>query len=169
MKDVGDRGLAGPVLSHEEDGRAHRGELLHLLDQLLDLGALSDQASVDVGGLQAGVGVRRRPLGLDLAELDPALEGRDQLVHAERLLEVVERAVLERLDGALRARVRRHDDRHVVGIVGLQLLQQRDPIHRLHVDVGQDHVELLGLVARQPLLPVGRKCGLVAGRLNDRL
>ncbi len=110
-----------------------------------------------------------RPLGLDLAELDPALESGDELVHTERLLEVVERAELERLDGALGARVRRHDDRDGVGVVLLELLEERDPVHRLHVDVGEHHVELLGLVARQRLLAVRRKRGRKSGRLNDRL
>jgi hypothetical protein len=99
----------------------------------------------------------------------PRLQGRDQLVHPERLLEVVEGAELERLDRALGARVRRHDDRDVVGVVGLELLQERDPVHRLHVDVGEHHVELLGLVARQTLLAVGRERGREACRLDDRL
>ena len=50
-------------------------------------------------------------LGLKLAELDPAPERRDEFIHAKGFLQIIERAVFQRLHRALRRSVGRHDVR----------------------------------------------------------
>ena len=122
--------------------------------------------SLALPGRQRGMG---GALGIELAELHAALERGDEFVDPERLLQVVEGPELERLDRAVGAGVGRHDDDHAVGIVELELLEQRDAVHRLHVDVGEHEIELLGLVAGERLLAVGGKRGGKPGRLDDRI
>ena len=90
---------------------------------------------------------------LNLSRFHAAFEGGNELVDLERFLQIVESAELQRLDRAVGARIRRHDDDHAIGIVELELLEERDAIHRLHVDVGEHEIEFLGLVADERLSP----------------
>ena len=101
---------------------------------------------------------------LELFELDAPLQGGDQLIDAERLLQVVEGSELERLDGAFGAGVRGHDDDDAGRIVRFEMLEQGDAVHRLHVDVGQDQVVFVGLVEGEGLFPIGgKRCGKARG------
>ena len=108
-------------------------------------------------------------LGHRLLKLHAAAERAHEFIDLERLLQVIERTRLERLNRALRARVGGHDDDHRTRVVELQLLEQRDAVHRLHVDVSEDEVEFVGLVTDQRLLAIGRERGLVTGRVDDSL
>src|SRR6185295_11102340 len=86
--------LAGTVLTLQEDGRAHGGELLHLLDELFDYRARAGQTALDILGLRRRRESAVSALALKLLELDAAPERRDELIDAERLLQVVKRAKL---------------------------------------------------------------------------
>jgi len=117
----------------------------------------------------AGRPARETAFDAHLPGLHAALQGGNELVNLERLLQIVERAELQRLNRAVRARIRRHDDDHAVGIVLLELLEERDAIHRLHVDVGEDEIEFLGLVSHQRLLPVSGERSREPCGLDDRV
>jgi hypothetical protein len=73
------------------------------------------------------------------------------------------------LDRALGRGVSGHDDNNDGGVVGLELAEEGDAVHRLHVDVGQDKVELFAFVFGEGLFAVGRKSSLIAGRRDYRL
>ena len=60
--------------------------------------------------------LERLVLDAQLAMLGGAAENRHQLVVAERLLDVVERALVHRLHRRLQRRLRRHEDHRHVGI-----------------------------------------------------
>jgi hypothetical protein len=74
-------------------------------------------------------------------EVLPDLEA--ELVHAERLGEVVDGAKPHCLDGGARGRVRRHHERDDVAIDFLGRAQHVNTAHIGHLDVGKEQVEIV--------------------------
>ena len=96
--------LARPVLARDQDPAVGRGDPPDLLAEPPDGGALPDEM---VAGLEplAELDV----LLLELALAEGVLDGQDDLVERERLLEKIEGAELGRLDGRLDRPVARDD------------------------------------------------------------
>ena len=86
----------------------------------------------------------------------------------ERLLDVVEGAQLDRLDGAVDRAVRGdHDDRHV-GVLGHHAPQEAHAVEARHAQVGDERGDVLVAVdERQGLLAVARLEHLVAVTCED--
>ena len=77
-----------------------------------------------------------------------------QLVHAERLREVVDRAEPHRLDRGVGGRERRHHERDDVAVEVLGRAQDLDAADVGHPDVGQQQIDRLALqLARSPARP----------------
>ena len=110
---------------------------------------------------------RQRALEQDVLDTQPAglqvlphLEA--QLVHVERLGEVVRRAEPQRLDRGLGGGVGRHHQGHDVPVAGLGLAQHLHAVDVRQTDVGQQQVEDLVLKGRDGLAAVGGHVHVVA-------
>ena len=84
-------------------------------------------------------------------------------VGRDRLDQVAERAVLDRLQRALQRRAAGHEDHRHVEIGLADRAQQRQPVHVGHGDVADDGVEPLRLRQRRRLAPVVATRDLEAG------
>jgi hypothetical protein len=170
VEQLGGRFVATAGFARDEHRGLRGGEFLELRDEPFHLLAFAEEPRFEISGLDRRDGAA---LALTLhhgaAKLEPPLQRVHELIDLEGLLQVVEGAELQRLDRALRAGVGRHDDDDGGRIERLELFEQRDAVHRLHVDVGEHEVVFFGLVAGQALLAVGRKRGLVTGRRDDGL
>ena len=154
VEHLGHEPFAGTALPHKKHRRMDGAELLDLLYELPGLGALTDQSLLYLRRLD---GRQPRPggtLGARLPAFHAALQSGDELIDLERLLQIVKSSELQCLDCAVGAGICRHDDDHAVGIVQLELLEKRDAVHRLHVDVSQNDIEFLSLVAHQGLFAI---------------
>ena len=106
--------------------------------------------------------LQQQVLLLQTARLEVLPDLQPQLVHAERLGEVVERAEAHRLHRGVRRRERRHHERDDLGVDLLGGAQHVDAAHVGHPDVRQQQVERLGLEPRDRLAPVLREHDVVA-------
>ena len=97
--------------------------------------------------------------------LDPG----QQLAHPERLGDEVGRAEAERADGGLLGRHRGdHQDRQVLEArIGLDPLQELQPVHLGHHDVEQQQIERLRLEMLEQVLAAGDGEHVVAVLLED--
>jgi len=123
VEDFGGRGFASADLALQKDGSADGGELFDLLNQLFDRSARTDDSRLDVAGGGGVLGAGVLLFRLELFELDAPLQGGDQLIDTERLLQVVEGSELECLDGAFGAGVRGHDDDDAGRVVRFEMLE----------------------------------------------
>ncbi len=108
------------------------------------------------------------------APLDRAGERGSEVVAVDRLLDVVVRAPAQSLDGEVVLAVTGDQDRRRVRPHALDLVQQREPVHPGHLDVGDDRVVVLvgDLPERVPGRVAGLDCELgqaQAERLGQRL
>ena len=109
---AGQEVLAGAALAEQEDGLVGGGDAAGVGDDAAHRGGLGDDAAEALARVEpAGEGVGPRG---DRAALDDVADAHPELVHRERLDEVVGGAELHRLDGVLRGRVRGHQ--HDVGV-----------------------------------------------------
>ena len=86
---------------------------------------------------------------LEVALLEDGLQHPFEAAEVDRLLDVVGRAELDRLDRVLHGRVPAHEHELDVRVAVLQVAQQLEPAHPGHADVGQDHVNGLLVERRQ--------------------
>ncbi len=84
--------------------------------------------------------LERLVLDAKLPMLGGAPQDRDQLVVAERLLDVVERALVHRLHRRLQRGLRGHEDDRHVGIALPRGREDLDAAHVRHADVGEHDV-----------------------------
>ena len=143
--------LARPALAGDEDRRLSLrdagDEVVHFLHR--------SARAEHVAELLLLLHRRAKPLHF-LAKLlvgDRALERERDVLHLERLRHEVVRAGADGAYGRLEAAERRDDDDRHVGPVGDHLLAELEPGRALHVQVGDDDVEVLGIEAsarRQP-------------------
>ena len=142
--------LAGAALAGDHHGDVAGGHLADGLEHLLHRRGTPDDALLVVlgvdgrlvvaGGAQVGVG------------LQGVLREGKHLLRIERLHDVVERAVLHRLDGRLGRAKRGHEDDQLPGIDRADVLQRLDPAHPAHADVQEDDVRRAGLHVGDRLL-----------------
>jgi hypothetical protein len=95
--------------------------------------------------------------------LDRALE----VVDDARLDEVVVDALPERVNRRLDGGVAGEDDGHEAGVLGLQLVEQRDAVHVLHAEVCEDEVERAAGDLLEGLGAVGGRLDVVALLFED--
>jgi hypothetical protein len=166
MQVAGEGLAAGADLADQQHRRVVRGNLLHLLAQLLHRAALADRGHQrrDQDALRLPLAPRR---------LEGLLDGAQQLGQRERLLHEIEGPEARRLHGGLhRAMAGKHDHREAQLLRIRPLAQQRDAVGVRHPDVEQHEVRLL---ARTRSARLGRVGGhlhlvtLVAEDLPQRL
>src|SRR6266850_168651 len=88
----------------------------------------------------------RSPVGrLQRLELDRPADHDEQLGRLKGLDEIVLGAQAHRLDRRLDGPVGRHDDDGQIGVIGLDLAHERDPVHAGKPPVGQHQVHVFGL------------------------
>ena len=145
-----DQLLAGAGLAGDQHGALGLGHQLRPLDHFLHRPAAADDAVVIellVALVDQIAVVGAQPLVLERAPDDD-----EQLVDLERLLQVVERAELHRLDRALDRGVRGHHQdlrTFTFGRGGDELADQLQAAQLRHHVVDDHHVE--GALAEQPL------------------
>jgi hypothetical protein len=149
---AGDDFFPGARFPFDQHGAVGRGDLLR---QLQDLGEGARLAQ----GLREARALAPPDLLLQLLVLGaeaPMLGGtaadRHQVVVRERLLDVVERALVDGLDGALERRLGGHQDDRGLHIVLSHRRQDVDPRHLGHPHVGQHDVGTGGLEQLEPRL-----------------
>jgi hypothetical protein len=145
--------LARAALAGDEYGRGRRRDPL---DHVLHLG----QCVAVAGEQRLGVLVARQT---DFARRQPACADRllhdlADLVRIERLREIVERALLQRLDGAAHGAVRREHHHGDLRMRQSHGLEQLEPVHLGHTKIRQDRVDGL---AREDL-----ECRATVGRVE---
>ena len=163
MQRLGDQLLAGAALAGDQHRRRRVGDPLDHREHAVHLGRVADQPepAADVVGGRVQPGLGRGAVGRGLAHR--LVDDRADLLLLERLLDVVEGAGLDRLDGvADRAVGGHHDDRHVRvgphrGAQHLHAVEPRHPQvgdhdvdavergHRLGAVGGQHHVVAVAL------------------------
>src|SRR6266478_6064000 len=92
-------------------------------------------------------------LRLEEALLRRAPADRDQVVVRERLLDVVERALVHRLDRALKRRLRGHEDHGSLGVLLPHRGEDLGARDARHLDVREDDVGRASLQRLEPRLP----------------
>jgi hypothetical protein len=126
--------LAGPRFAGDQHGRVRLRQPPDRPEHLLHRRRLAE----DFRRLRAGRLDRRH----DRRLAGRAANERDRVVDVERLGQVLERAALERLHGAVEVRVRGHHDDRDVRKALLDLGEQRDARLARHPDVGDEHLRL---------------------------
>src|SRR5581483_3948064 len=137
---AGDDFFAGPRFALDQDGRfggRHGFGEGHDIQPGL---AGADRPTIGATLATLDLLAQRRVLDAQLAVFGGALENRDQLVVPERLLDVVERALVHRLHRGLEGRLGRHQDHRRVGIPGADRAQHLHAAHGGHADIAQDDV-----------------------------
>jgi hypothetical protein len=155
----GEEGLAGAALAGHQDRGAAVGDGLDEVEDLEHLVVVADDV------LEAEPEVELLLQGLVLEDegllADGLLDRDADFVVDDRLREVVERAELDRLDGALDRAVARDHDGHDVGEAALEGAEEFGGLDAGHVDVGEqdfdlgafhDRHRLVGLVGRADLV-----------------
>jgi hypothetical protein len=152
--------LAGAALAGDEHGAVGRRDRLGQSQRLTPGARAAGRrhhaatiATLDLLGQALVLGAQR-------ARLERAAHDRHQLVVAERLLEVVERAIVDGLDGALQRRLRRHQHHGEAGVQRPRRGEQLQPVHAGHAHVADDDV---GTQLREPLQPGAAALGDVGG------
>ena len=103
---------------------------------------------------------------LELLELDGPADHQEQLGRLERLHQVVLRAEAHGLHRRLDGAVGGHDHHRQVGMLGLDLPDQLDPVHAGQAAIGQDQIHVLGLDGLEGLLSALDRQDLVALQLE---
>ena len=163
VDELRDHLLAAAAFPGDEHGRVGRR---HLAGQL-------DRPAERRGGAEQGdlVAVRVPPLQVLL--LLAGLTGHGQRVHRpadqhlevggrERFREVVERALPQRLDARLHARIPRHHDHDGVVVGGERRAEQRQAVDLRHVEVGEHDVEPAAFQEVERFLPAAADRHVVA-------
>ncbi len=126
------------------DRGGHLGQRPDPLDRLAELLC----ARLDDALELRGVALERRLLlghpALELADLHGATQRRDQVLAVERLLHVVVRAGAQRSHRKVVLPVPGDEQRGRVGPEDADLVQQREPVHARHLDVGHDDIVVGG-------------------------
>ena len=139
---LGGQILAGAALARQQHRR--RRARRDLLEQRLHRGdgrRLADDAIEAVG---LGLARAQRPhFAPQLRRLERLLDEQRDLVEVERLVRVVIRALLHRLDGGLDARVRGQQDDERVGIALLDPLEHRQAVAVRQPVVEQHQIDAL--------------------------
>ena len=140
MEAARDELLAGAALAVDQDGlRLAAGELADHVAELAGRLGLADELVDAILLLLELVEPLDLPAGPHL--LERAHHGQLELVQVlERLLEVVRRACLHRLDGALHLAVARDDDHDDLGVTALEHLEHVHPVAVRQPEVEQDDV-----------------------------
>ena len=137
---TGEDFLTGPALSREQDCRVGRSDLLGKLEDFVEPLGFSDRPD-DAGPVPAA------DLLLQVLVLDPnraviagPAQNSDQFVVGERLLDVVERALVDCLNRGLQRGLGRHQDHRRHRVLLPDRVQDVDAGHLRHSHVGQDDV-----------------------------
>ena len=141
MDGAGDELLAGAALARDEHGGQAVGGLPDGLEDLEHLAAPADE--VVEAPLAAELPLERLVLVPEALALQRVREDELDLVHLERLGDVVVRAELHRLHRRLGGRERGDDHHDGLGRVLLRRPEHREAVHLPHPEVGDDQVEHL--------------------------
>ncbi len=142
VNDLGGEILAGAALPCQEHGRGRAGgDLLQQRADVHDRVARADDA-VEAVRLRLGA-PQRAHFAAQPRRLERLLDKERDLVEVERLVGVVIRALLHRLDGRLDARVGRQQDDEGVGVGALHPPQDVEAIAVRQLVVEQDEVHAL--------------------------
>ena len=158
----GDELLAGAALALDEDGFRRRGHAADLLAQTLHRRARTDH----LGRLRAGL-PRGGRFAHQAAVPDGLADQRFNLVGAERLLDVVERAVAHRLDRRGDRGVGRHHHDLRPVTPPLELDDQLQAGHPRHLHVGDNAIERHAGDPLEGLRPARAAAHFVTGALED--
>ena len=158
VQQVGDQLLAGAALAGDQHGAARRRDLAHDLEDPRERRAAADDLGRLAQRLEAVLeGQVLEPQRLDL---ERARDELDDLLHAHGLGEVVDGALLERLDGGLHRALAGDDDDREEGVELPEGLEEDQAVHAGHHQVGQDEV---GLLRARQLQPLGPRAGAEDG------
>ncbi len=138
------RPLAGTGRPHDQHGHLHGGDAVRLDQQLLQLGIAGQD--------------QRLPLQLLLraGQAEGLLYGGQQLILVDGLGQKAEHPGTGRLNGIGDGAVGGHDDDRQAEPLGLDPLEQRQPIHATHAQVTQHQIgALLPQAVERPLRTVG--------------
>ena len=130
-----DNVFAGAAFAGEQDGRIARRRLPRGFQQSHHRCAARLQQRQIVHGLAQSAIFRLQTL-----QLERALDDELDLLQRKRLGDVVVGAALHRGDGALHRRIRRHQDDEDIGMNAPRFLEQLQPVHLGHAEVGQHQV-----------------------------
>jgi hypothetical protein len=142
VQGAGDELLAGAALGGDEDGGGAGGDLVHGLADRLHVRRAADHAGVGtrVFELLGGLGGDCGGAGAFAGD-DRLLDDLVDLVAVEGLLQVVEGAELDGLDGRIDGAVGGQQDHREVRLVQGQGAQQADAVEVGHAQVGDHDVE----------------------------
>ena len=140
MDRAGDQLLAGAGLAAHQHGRIALGDLAHDAEDVLQRGAAADDPLEVVGLLlfvTEVVELVAKALQLQrLVDLDL------HLLDFERLLHVVEGAVLHRLDGGVDRPERGHQDERRGRVQRFRRAQHVEPVGAAHLQIADDDIEV---------------------------
>ena len=140
---LGGEFLAGAALAEDQDGRPGRGVRLEPGDHVVHPRAIADHA------LEAELLVElSAEVAVGPGELPPLaglLDDGPHLGHVERLLQVVQRPELHRLDGRLHVAEAGHDHDLGVRLLRPGLANDGQAVDVAHPQVGEDDVELVAV------------------------
>src|SRR5687768_1283207 len=142
MDGPGDDLLAGAALAGQQYGRRVCGDAARELDQVPHGPALRDEQVASP--LRAQRGAQRVDLTAEPLALLRLLDGERDFIGAERLGEIVVRALAHRLERRILPAVRTHHDHERAAAFGAEAPQEGEPVHLRHPDVAEDHVERPG-------------------------
>jgi hypothetical protein len=142
VEGAGDELLAGAALGGDEDGGGAGGDLVHGLADRLHVRRAADHAGVGtrIFELLGGLGGDCGGAGAFAGD-DRLLDDLVDLVAVEGLLQVVEGAELDGLDGRIDGAVGGQQDHREVRLVQGQGAQQADAVEVGHAQVGDHDVE----------------------------
>ena len=154
--------LAGAALAEQQHGRVGARDLAqrvdHRLHRRIAVGQPAGRSCLALALLAAVA----QPAALERARHQQA-----QLVGPlDRLLEVVERAELHRLDRGLDRAVRGQHDDLDLGLLGARASHERHAVEAGHLEIGDDDVEALGFEPADRGGAVGRLLHVVTVRLQ---
>ena len=138
---LGGQVLAGAGLAGQQHGRGRaRGDARQ---QRLDLAASPATSPMMASNPYSRPWLRpqRADLAAQTAGLERLLDEQHHFVEIERLVDVVVRAELHRLDGVLDRRKRGHQDDQRLGRLLLDALQHRQPVAVRQLEVEQNEVD----------------------------
>jgi hypothetical protein len=158
--------LAGAALARDEDVGGRRRAAGDLPAYRLDGDARADEVLPDGVPMDHALTQARRLKRASM--LQHAGDAADEIVDAERLLQVVTGAFLQRLDGRLDGGVAGDHDDGRERIHDPRLLEDVEPAEARKDDVGDDDVEVLRLEAGQGLLGAAGGGDVVASYTEGR-
>ena len=161
----GDELLARSRLAADEHRRVALGDLLHDAQHALKRAAAADDV-LEVVDVLLGV-AQVVQLVPHPAELESLLDLELHLLDFERLLDVVERTDLHRLDGGVHRAERRHEDHGRRRVQRLGRLEDLDAVAAAHLQVAQHDVVIALVELLDRGVAVGRLVHVVPG-LGER-